>query len=191
MKLLNPNLTANYFTGPCSIPHAQELSLRVLFEKVATFWPPRMRSKSCVEDELEDVPPETADASEGQEGASADGQPTGDVVDLQGSVHEEPLDDDFTNGSSTPPVRVMNDEYLAWTLGGNLRDTPSPGPPWEPETPKEKNELVEQLDGQDLSWIDDRLRFLENLDGTLVMLFLVPNLHTRSDQENNFDVSTF
>ena len=73
--------------------------------------------------------------------------------------------DGFTNGSTTPPHKAVNDEYLAWTLGGQLRDTPSPGPVWKPETPMEVQELTDQLDGMSLHDIDERIKALEKLVG--------------------------
>ena len=69
----------------------------------------------------------------------------------------EKNEQDDVDGQSTPPSKIpVDDEYLAWTLGGSLKKTVSPGSPWAPEL-KGTQELE--------SWEDDdvdlRLKMLE------------------------------
>lgn len=139
--------------------------MKALFDKVGKFWPPRPRSKKQLDEqpaaEVAD-PPTEAD-------------PPADDVVASDPKDEEPLrvedgessmDDLVNDGASTPPVSTkMNDEYLAWTLGGELRQTPSPGPPWKPDTPKEQQELDDAVQSLEDADLDKRIQMLENLVG--------------------------
>ena len=81
-------------------------------------------------------------------------------------VEDEEPSMEVSDGASTPPVSAkMNDEYLAWTLGGELRQTPPPGPPWKPDTPKEQQELAATIQSLEDADLDKRIQMLENLVG--------------------------
>lgn len=142
---------------------AKELCLKALFDKVGKFWPPRARSKKQLDEEP---------ASEGADAPTEADPPADEVVagdpedeEALGVEDEEPSME-VSDGASTPPVSAkMNDEYLAWTLGGELRQTPSPGPPWKPDTPKEQQELAATIQSLEDADLDKRIQMLENLVG--------------------------
>lgn len=144
---------------------AKELCLKALFDKVGKFWPPRPRSKKQLDEQpAADVadPPAEADppADEVVAGDPEDEEP------LRIEGEESSLNDSMNDGASTPPVSIrMNDEYLAWTLGGELRQTPSPGPPWKPDSPKEQQELDAAIQSLEDADLDNRIHMLENLVG--------------------------
>lgn len=151
----------------------QEAALQDLFLEVGKSWPPRLRTKKSADELNTEEPAKAKDEKEAVvDAAPLDGEPV-EGNNLDGEPMDEETSDGVTNGSSTPSPkeRVLNDEYLAWTLGGELRATPSPGPPnWEPATPKEKLEFeaslrqVKEIEMTEFD-IDQRLRTLENLGG--------------------------
>ena len=133
--------------------------MQALFEKVAKFWTPKVRTKKSTQSLEGEVVEAPVEESEG--------------AGLEGDSEQDPVtegDGDTIDGTSTPPPRVLNDEYLAWTLGGQLRATLSPGSAWKPETPQEVRELTDQLQGMSLDDIDDRLKSLESLVGKFGVL---------------------
>lgn len=115
--------------------------MRMLFDQVGRHWAPKLRSKRCLEAPAE-VPDESAVVA-----AEGDDPPT----------PPDQVEDDEIDGTITPPPRTMNDEYLAWTLGGSLRKTASLGSPWTQGGSPE--EVAELSDGE----IDKKLQMIENL----------------------------
>lgn len=138
--------------------------MKDLYDVVVQHWAPRERSKShqqlvevstghspvpapqdsqapaeepVAEDELEprDLSPEFEDVAKSGEG------PKGALGDGSQSI----------SGECTPTTTgaVEDDEYLAWTLGGRLKKTPSPGKAWgfDEMTPLSKEiAAIEYLD---------------------------------------------
>jgi len=113
------------------------VALRLLFEKVATHWE-RKKRKSQTSDSK---PPQV------DEGDSHHGAVPGES---QAAAPETPAAEDEVSGDKTPDTKPkVHDEYLAWTLGGDL--CPTLG--FEPDTPEEKSALD----------IDEQLKELETL----------------------------
>ena len=113
---------------------AKELCLKALFDKVGKFWPPRARSKKQLDEEP---------ASEGADAPTEADPPADEVVagdpedeEALGVEDEEPSME-VSDGASTPPVSAkMNDEYLAWTLGGGATPNTIPWPTMEAGYPE-------------------------------------------------------
>ena len=106
--------------------------MRALFLKVAQYWTPKQRSKS--KKSLENL--ETEDLPSEPQGTQGKEEPDEVAV-------ESPANEGVIDGVSTPISQPKaSDEYLAWTLGGDLVQN-SPG--FIPDTPAEKRELDEDL----------------------------------------------
>lgn len=87
---------------------------------------------------------------------------------------------EVVDGSCTPePTPARDDEYLAWTLGGDLKKTLSVGPCWE-KVPG----MVNGNDEDAIEDIDQRLALLEQLDCKTLQCclkyFLVSQLKTEN-----------
>ena len=124
----------------------------MLFAEVGKFWAPKPRSRKKSQD-LDTA--EEPVVSGAERNAVEDGKVVGDCGDTE--IQPDEAEDSHTpneeiNGVSTPPSRVLNDEYLAWTLGG--------GSPWVPDTPKELEQFQRDMD---LVRIDKKIAELENL----------------------------
>lgn len=103
---------------------SEDLALRQLFQKVAKYWAPKLRSKKSLElPEVED----SADQSKDSTGVS-------------GAVEDEIID-----GDTTPDSKPTNDEYLAWTLGGSLREN-SPWAKFCPGSPEDMSTMADEID---------------------------------------------
>ena len=117
---------------------SKDVALRLLFDKVATHWERKKRQ------------PKTSEPPQVDEGANHHGEVPGES---QAAVPMTPeAEEDEVAGDQTPDAKPkVDDEYLAWTLGGDL----CPAPGFEPDTPEEKAAL--DID------IDEQLRQLETL----------------------------
>lgn len=95
--------------------------MRLLFQKVSKYWEPRPRKRS--KEALDQTDP------------------------IQPEHEEEPPNQDSSPRFSTPEKPIMNDEYLAWSLGGELRGAASPEltPKLEPYIGDENDEIDQQL----------------------------------------------
>lgn len=113
----------------------------MLFDKVGCYWAPKLRSKKCLE-----APAQVSDESA-----------VVTAEDDDATTPNDQLEEDEIDGTITPPTRTLNDEYLAWTLGGSLRKTASLGSPW---TPGGSPEEVADLTNDE---IDKKLQAIENL----------------------------
>jgi len=136
------------------------MSLKMLFAEVGKYWAPKPRSRRSSKDL--DTPGEPDVSGAGAEGnAVEDGEADEDCETKPDEIEDSHTPDEEINGVSTPPSsKSLNDEYLAWTLGGGLRKTASPCSPWVPDTPEEKEELQRDMD---LVRIDNKIAELENL----------------------------
>ena len=150
------NVNSVFFCSSLS----EDMGLKMLFAEVGKFWAPKPRSRKKSQD-LDTAEEPVVSGAEGN--AVEDGKVDGDCGDTE--IQPDEAEDSHTpneeiNGVSTPPSRVLNDEYLAWTLGGGLRKTASPCSPWVPDTPKELEEFQRDMD---LVRIDKKIAELENL----------------------------
>lgn len=114
------------------------MALQNLFAKVQQFWEPKARtkkSKSNVESE-----------SQGEVEVAVEPTATADDAEIADQPKEEV---ETLDGTSTPDSKpAINDEYLAYTLGGELRPTDSPGSLWarSPYSPMPLPDVPEDMD---------------------------------------------
>lgn len=100
--------------------------IKMMFERLGKYWPPRSKSRPDL-----DTPQE--DASQVVEASPLpDTQVADDALVRAEDVEEPEPSEDSQIAPSTPEqfVKPEEDEYLAWTLGGKLKATLTPGTPW-------------------------------------------------------------
>ena len=102
-----------------------------VFRCLQEYWPARDRAHEGTEPACEEEPEPVHDIA-GEEPVVASSQPK---PGSEGASHVEETHDEsqMVSEPTTPPssrVCVEDDEYLAWTLGGTLKRTASPGSIW-------------------------------------------------------------
>ena len=107
--------------------------MRLLFQEVSKYWEPKPRKRS--KENLGETDPNEPEHESEPPNELSSGEGTADIID----------------GFSTPEKPIINDEYLALTLGGGLRGEASPQP-----TP-----ILEPYIGDGLDEIDQQLAQLE------------------------------
>lgn len=128
--------------------------MRELYSYVSQYWPPKKRSikKSHEEEEEEEHPEDTHEPVANGSPESATAQ------DEEPTPEDDSQDTDLLDGESTPPPTIPSDhdEYLAWTLGGDLLS------PLKQATPLPSTS-IEDLDPTSPQEIEQRLAWLEYL----------------------------
>ena len=160
----------------CLFPRSRkDPELKKVFDFLVQYWPAKKsNSKSFEGDSPEDPPAETdQDAKKPEEKEEEDSQEWAQVEDSQLETRHRAVDpedgppcahDDYMSGSSTPPAVHVNEEneLLAWTLGGDMRMTQSPGSPWAKTSMEDLSKASDPVPGSD-EWISQRLAELEFL----------------------------
>ena len=81
---------------------------------------------------------------------------------MEDVAQDDEAGDEVVGGETTPPPSITNedeDELLAWTLGGDLKLTLSPGSAWAP-TPQKDGKVP--TEGSE-EWINQKIAELEIL----------------------------
>lgn len=132
---------------------SQDLVLRRIFDQVSQYWAPKPKSRKSLDETNE----------------TADDEPAGEECEVTPrdpypAPVEDGLEELLDEGTRTPDSKpALNDEHLAWTLGGAMRKTASLGTIWQ---------SPEEATHQDMSEMDleDRIKQLEYLDGNQVCM---------------------